>query len=165
MKKSQLYILSLLLITLFSFVFNDVQAKKKRCKRKKAKTTQIAATDSTTRVVRAPGVPNQREHDSLKAAKMKEKLQSSALVVSFISMSSGIDIKSAQELEAFILSYNKEHKCDMTYEKKPWGREGERDYCIIASNKVCLDDFAKILKTKFNGNRLIFVKENTPCKK
>jgi hypothetical protein len=82
-------------------VFNDVQAKKKRCKRKKAKTTQIAATDSTTQVVRAPGVPNQREHDSLKTAKMKEKLQSSALVVSFISMSSGIDIKSAQELEAF----------------------------------------------------------------
>ncbi len=165
MKKLPLFILSLVLIALFTLSNSDVQAKKKRCKRKKAKSAQVANTDSTLNVVRAPGVPNQREHDSLKAAKMIEKQQSSALVVSFISMSSGIDVKSAKELETMVVAFNKEHQCDLTYDKKPWGREGERDYCIIASNNSCVDDFATLLKTKFAGNRLIFVKENTPCKK
>jgi hypothetical protein len=109
-------------------------------------------------------VPNKQAHDSLKKDLMDQKRMTSALVVSFISMSSGIDAKSAMQLETMIVEFNKKNNANLQYDKKMWGREGERDYCIFSPNADWVKQFTTSVKKAFDGNRLIFVKENTPCR-
>jgi hypothetical protein len=59
-------LMSILLLSNFE---SEAFCKKKR--KKKAKTTQVAPAD-TTRAVRAPGVKNQRELDSIKNSRVKK---------------------------------------------------------------------------------------------
>ncbi|MBP9932422.1 MAG: hypothetical protein KBF25_01940 [Chitinophagaceae bacterium] len=68
----------LLVVSLLSVLFvvqMDASAKKKKKRKRKAKpkTEQVATTADSMRVVRAPGVKNQQEYDSLKAVKNAEK--------------------------------------------------------------------------------------------
>jgi len=165
MRQYRLYILSILFLVSCIFLAQDTFAKKKKKRCKKAKTTQVVKIDSTMKVIPAPGVPNQSEFDSMKNAKMNLKLQQSALVVSFISLSSGIDMKSAKALENDIIEFKKKNECDLRYELKPWGREGERDYCIFSPDMSCLDNFAKLVKSKYGDNSKIFIKEKSECRK
>jgi hypothetical protein len=165
MRQYRLYILSFLLLLTCTFLSQDTFAKKKKKRCKKTKTTKVVKVDTTNKVIPAPGVPNKAEFDSMKNSKMNLKLQQSALVVSFISLSSGIDMNSAKSLENDIIEYRKKNECDLRFELKPWGREGERDYCIFSPDMSCLDNFAKLVKSKYGNNSKIFVKEKVECRK
>jgi hypothetical protein len=167
MKRLALYILSLSLLVALLADSEQALAKKKKKKRKKAKTTKVVSTTTdSVKVVRSPGVPNPAKMDSLKNANKIEKLKSAndALVVSFISLASGIDAPAATRLEAELDVFNKKSECGIVFEKKNWGREGELDYCILSSDPKCMADVTEMVKLKFSGNRRILIKEHAPCK-
>lgn len=168
MKRLALYALSLFLLVAILGLENDAFAKKKKRKRRKAKTTQITSTTTSdsAKVVRAPGVPNRKEHDSLKQAKMIEKLKANnnAFVVSFISLSAGIDIKEAHKLEEEYKLFLHKNNCELLMETKNWGKEGERDYCFVSNDMDCLNKFVENVKLKFSNNRRILLKTNATCK-
>ena len=128
----------LLIICVSVFTQSNAFCKRKRKKKQKATSTQIAK-EST--------------------------IPSNFLVVSFISKASGIDRASVTILENEIKDFNTKNKtATLQFELRPWGREGERDYCIMAKNQDYLNKFASIIKSKFEGNTRIFVKENGVCK-
>lgn len=111
-----------------------------------------------------------RKKKKIKASKTeqistKDNKPSNTLVVSFTSQASGIDRNASKQLEQEIEDFNSKNKnSKLAFELRPWGREGERDYCITAYNQAFLDKFTSIIKEKFNGNNRIFVKENGVCK-
>ncbi len=73
MRKFQLLVVSLLSV-LFVFQMDASDKKKRKHKRNaKPKTEQVTTTADSMRVVRAPGVKNRHEYDSLKSAKNAEK--------------------------------------------------------------------------------------------
>lgn len=131
----KLFILAILCSVLFQA---DARTKKK--KRKKKHNSSVVTTTNTASS--KPGT----------------------LVVSFISMGAGIDFASIPVFEKELKDFNKANKCGLLYELKNWGREGERDYCIHSPVQKCLNDFAADLKSKFNGNERILIKENSVCR-
>lgn len=78
MKRLPFYITSLfLLVALFSNIAANAKKKKKKRKKAKQELVQPAVVNKDSiKVVRAPGVPNQQQYDSLKSAKNKQKLDS-----------------------------------------------------------------------------------------
>ena len=86
------------------------------------------------------------------------------LVVSFISIASGIDYKAVPGFEKSMQDFNAETSCKITYEIKNWGREGERDYCIRSTDTACLSKFATLAKESFKGNERILINENGKCR-
>ena len=167
MKSLPLSVLSIVLLAAMVWSSNDAFACKKKKKKKAAETAKVENNvGDSTRVVRAPGVPNPAKHDSLKHANKIAKLKSAndALVVSFISLASGIDIEAAKRFEYELDAFNKKSDCGILFEQKNWGREGERDYCILSSDEKCMADFTKMVQLKFSGNRRILIKEHSTCK-
>lgn len=128
----------LILLTILCSFILQVDAKTKRKKRKKKHTSSVTTKTNTT--TSKPGT----------------------LVVSFISIGSGIDFASVPVFEKEMKAFNK--GCGLLYELKTWGREGERDYCIHSPSQKCLNDFATELRSTFNGNTRILIKENAVCR-
>ena len=95
----------------------------------------------------------------------KDSTHSSTVVVSFISMASGIDTKMLPVFEKIFGDYNQSKNCRLDSTIKKWGREGERDYCITSSNATCLKKFTSELKSKFKDNKRILIIENATCRK
>lgn len=167
MRSLPLSVLSIGVLLALVWNSHSAIACKKKKKKKATETVQAVITsEDSIRVVRAPGVPNPAKHDSLKHANKIAKLKSAndALVVSFISLASGIDIEAAQRFENELVAFNKKSDCGILYEQKNWGREGERDYCVLSSDEKCMTDFTKMVKSKFSGNRRILIKEHSTCK-
>ena len=86
------------------------------------------------------------------------------LVVSFISFGSGIDFKSVPLFEKNLTEFNATNNCNITYEMKTWGREGERDYCFANAETKCLNKYIENVKSSFKNERIL-IKENGKCKK
>jgi hypothetical protein len=61
-------------------------------------------------------------------------------------------------------TFNKEHHTNIDYQMKPWGREGECDYCITSSDKTALKSFATFIKTNYQGNERVLIKEHAACR-
>ncbi len=147
---------------------SSAQQRKRKKKRKRNTTQKVNTTQTTTKdtaiAVHIPGVADKQAYDSLKAAAMKEKLGSDALVVSFVSLASGIDQKAEAYLKQIITEFNQKNNADILYDVKRWGREGERDYCLLSANKTWLDQLASVLKTEFENNRRVLIKQHSTCK-
>ena len=90
--------------------------------------------------------------------------KTNVLVVSFISFGGGIDFRSVPLFEKDLKQYNTDNRCNLVYEAKNWGREGERDYCITGGTSSCLDNFIIHVKKMYNGNDRILIKENATCR-
>lgn len=159
MSSSRFFALSAMLILALGMF-----SSKAACKRKKrARKPQVsAASYDSVKVYPAPGVPNKAGFDSLKQAKMLDKLRNGqALVVSFISLASGIDAAAEKQ---FLGLLEGRKPCGLMSEKTTWGREGERDYCLLSSDTECMKQFTAELRKTFSGNRRVLIKENATCK-
>jgi len=167
MNRFLLSALSFLVLLFLLSADNEAFAKKKkRKKRTKARHGVVAqpAKDSV-KVVKAPGVPNQVAYDSMKKAKMLEKMKTGhALVVSFISTGTGIDAEAQGRFEKELNNFNQRNTCRLVAEAKAWGREGERDYCVVCLDETCLSTFAKQVKSLFKGNSRVLVQEHAACR-
>ena len=169
MRKSQLIISSLLLALICAFPYhtNAIHKKKKKQKQKSVKKAAIKALSSDTLLIMpAPGVRNKTSFDSLKSAKMKLKklTNTSNLIVSFVSEGEGIDRKSLIDFENFIKKYKTVNSCHLEFKTHNWGREGELDYCITASDPACMKEFLLGVQKQFKGNSRVLIQENTFCK-
>ncbi len=81
------------------------------------------------------------------------------LKVSFISYGGGINGPVKKDFEVFIKDWGKSH-APIAYSVKPWGREGERDYCFSLGelNDKEIEVFLKEVKAKFDGKDRVLIK-------
>lgn len=81
------------------------------------------------------------------------------LKVSFISRGGGINSTARDEFETFIKEYEKSHGLTLTHEIKPWGREGERDYCFTLEGMdgKKRKEFVTELRTQFGDKDRVFI--------
>lgn len=86
--------------------------------------------------------------------------------VSFISRGSGTDRKAKQTYEQFIRQFEIDHNVMVQYEKTPWGREGEVDYCIksITADTTLQRQFILQTNDQLKDKKLVRIYENVPCK-
>ncbi len=136
-----------LLSAILCFLFQADGMNHKKKKRKKVKTT-TTVTKTTT----------------VSSAVDTVKSKPGVLVVSFISTGSGIDFRAVPEFEGNLKKFNIDNHCNVIYEIKNWGREGERDYCITARDASCLKKYIAEIKTAFKENDKIIIKENSKCR-
>jgi hypothetical protein len=151
-----------LLLFLLCVVSLTADAKRKKRKKKKAKTAVVTSTikADSSKVVPLPGTntnvnPIKEDNKNIKLAQ---------LVVSFASMGAGIDAKAKQTFTDHITWFNEKHHCELMYDKKSWGREGEMDFCFYGNNEILMPILYKELKEKLANGTKVFVKQNFPCK-
>ena len=102
--------------------------------------------------------------------KKKEDIQENTiknLVVSFYSIGSGIDYKSAEKFEQFLNTFALENGSKPVYEKIGWGREGEIDYCIALEGWKYSDatSFVEAAKGNAGASKNMHFTVNGTCKK
>jgi hypothetical protein len=76
------------------------------------------------------------------------------IVISFISIGTGIDYKAKDQLLLFVKEFEIENQIELSVSVKNWGREGEVDYVYdlnILTKKQCMT-FISRTKEMFSGN-------------
>ena len=88
------------------------------------------------------------------------------LVVSFYSIGSGSDAKAINQFETMLADYQVQHNLRIAFDKTPWGREGEVDYCVRLDNLKSDEQSNFILMTKevLFQSQLVHITENALCK-
>lgn len=88
------------------------------------------------------------------------------LVVSFYSIGAGINAPAHTALKNLITEFTEERKLPVHVEKKPWGREGEVDYCIDLKDLTQKDrqEFINKAKQYLGSEKWVRIKENTACR-
>lgn len=86
-------------------------------------------------------------------------------IVSFISIGSGIDLKSKQMLNEFITNYEQSNNVKITFNSTNWGKEGEVDYCflLLELNSKKQEKFIAEAKDILKNCLLVRYKENDSC--
>lgn len=163
MKKYLLYAnIILLAVIIFTSTQSCACKKKKSKKAKITNTNQSVNNQDTVRVVRAPGVKNQKELDSIKNSRVKEL--TAQIVINFVSLGGGIDANARNIFMNAIKSFEAKNNCKLKYQSKSRGREGEIEYCFIENDSKLIHTFFVEIKEKMNNNRRVFVEENSICR-
>jgi hypothetical protein len=88
------------------------------------------------------------------------------LIISFTSIGTGTDGAAIEAVENYITEYNKANNVSLAVEKYPWGREGEKDYCLLltelSSDKQAA--FIQGIREQVKKSTRVFIKENEVCK-
>lgn len=87
------------------------------------------------------------------------------VIVSFISKGEGPDLTTFNSFESFLTSFQKKVDKTITYDRFPWGREGEADYCFYLKDlkKSEQKDFVDGLLNLTKSSSLVQIKENVAC--
>lgn len=90
--------------------------------------------------------------------------QKDKLVVSFISIGTGIDYKAKDRLFSFVKEFQREHKIELDVSIKSWGREGEVDctYDLDKLTKKQCKVFVEKIEAMFSGNNLVKISHSSP---
>ena len=90
-----------------------------------------------------------------------------SLVVSFYSIGSGIDYNKAQEYDNYLKDFQEQFGDYFSFDRVPWGREGELDYCIQfpTLNKEKAREFVNHTKDLLSNAQHVNVNENAQCKR
>lgn len=148
-----------LILCLLAIVTPSIAKRQKKVKKKKAKTSVVMKDTTFTQL--APTPPSA----TISFNSQEEKIVLSQLVVSFVSRGYGVDMKAVDDFFYLMNQFNEKNHLTLMFDHKVWGREGERDYCFVGNNQLLIGQFSNELKKHFANNKLVFVKENTPCKK
>lgn len=81
-------------------------------------------------------------------------------VISFISKGGGANSDLFTKTKALLDG----SKCEVSYQVKPWGREGEKDICL-QSTADCYQKVMKEVQALINSNELVQIKEGAECRK
>jgi len=106
------------------------------------------------------------DKDSNEKSSQKAENELYRVVVSFYSKGEGIDEKALINFSNFLQYFQEQYKITIPFQKTPWGREGEVDYCVDLKNL----DFEKqnlfLLQTReiLIQSQLVHIVENAPCK-
>lgn len=88
------------------------------------------------------------------------------LSVVFFSIGSGTDNKAMTAYEDFISDYAVKVGKNIDFERTPWGREGETDYCLRLNELDAKGqaDFVQQTKDKLKDAKWVHIYENEPCR-
>ena len=86
------------------------------------------------------------------------------LVIDLISKGSGIDRNAFKAIEDQVNEVVARKECKMESTLIPWGREGEKQFCINAEKTPCFTEFVETLKGQYAGNNRVQIKEGASCK-
>jgi hypothetical protein len=88
------------------------------------------------------------------------------LSVVFFSIGSGTDNKAMTAYEDFISEYAVKAGKNIDFERTPWGREGETDYCLRLNELDAKSqaDFVQQTKEKLKDAKWVHIYENEPCR-
>lgn len=96
-------------------------------------------------------------------AQTKPQNSKDKLVVSFISIGTGIDYKAKDKLNLLVEDFQREHLVQLGVSFKYWGREGETDYTYDLtklSKKQC-KAFIKKIEEMFAGNNRVKISHSS----
>jgi hypothetical protein len=87
------------------------------------------------------------------------------VIVSFISKGEGPDSKTLATFESYLITYGKKIGETIIYDKYPWGKEGESDYCFYCKEMKNGEqkDFVTGLTNLTKEAPMVLVKENAVC--
>ena len=87
------------------------------------------------------------------------------LVVSFYSQGAGPDSKAIEMFIMAVSSYEHMNNKKIEYDKTPWGREGEVDYCMKLQNldAESQKNFVMQIRETLLTSQLVHITENAPC--
>ncbi len=108
---------------------------------------------------------NQEKTTENNTKKMNQSQNTYALVVSFISIGQGVDQKAIEQFNQLIADIEQKKQVKINYEKIPWGREGEVDYCFNLSelDKETRQLFLTKTDELLSKNTLVKVEKNAAC--
>ncbi len=88
------------------------------------------------------------------------------MVIMFYSIGEGIDFESLRTYEDSITAFSSRIGKNIEYQKTPWGREGETDFCMQLFELSDVEKAQFISQTKMQLKRAKWVNifENYPCK-
>lgn len=87
------------------------------------------------------------------------------LVIDLISIGSGIDRNAFKAIEDQVNTHVAKSECKMESTLIPWGREGEKQFCINAEKTACFDEFVETLKGQYAGNKRVRIQVGASCRK
>lgn len=151
------------------------------CKNKQASQVAQTAEPESSEALKGSDNPT-KTADSQKTAEIKTESnkvkenpsetspkveKASTLLVSFYSIGGGIDVKNAQSFDNFISAYKTESGKSIAYDRVPWGREGELDYCVSFSdlNAQETKQFIDASEKKIQDCKMVHFKINGECKR
>ncbi|HNQ12319.1 MAG TPA: hypothetical protein PKH65_02155 [Bacteroidia bacterium] len=92
---------------------------------------------------------------------MNEKnIQKYPLLLSFISIGTGVDYKAKEMLDVYIGEFNKGYNKEISFETRQWGREGEYDLLFNLDNLDAeqKEKFISDIRNLFSSNELVKIK-------
>ncbi len=127
--------------------------------------TPVVPTPPVTEIKTVNEVPKPNTDEKKKEEGQENTIKN--LVVSFYSIGSGIDYKSAEKFEQFLNTYTHADGSKPVYEKIGWGREGEIDYCIALEgwNYAEAASFVEAAKGNAGASKNMHFTVNGTCKK
>ena len=145
--------------TIFHFhliVITSVLLSVDSCKSKKETTTSSTTSQQPTTTITATNTTITQQ--PVPVTKDEGVMRFTA---SFISIGEGIDIELHKQFVQFLDSYPKK----ISYAPTPWGREGEKDYCL-ALNELSSSEQAEFVnkaKELLSKSSRVTIKENSKC--
>jgi hypothetical protein len=133
-------------------------------------TTRAESTQATVRPenssITQKAEETEKVEESPKESSPKGE-KASTLLVSFYSIGGGIDVKNAQSFDNFISEYKTQSGKSVAYERVPWGREGELDYCVSFADfkPEETEKFIDASKAKIQDCKMVHFKINGECKR
>lgn len=142
------------------------------CKNNPATSTNkeavVEETASTTPINSAESTIEKKDTKDVKTTtpKKSEDPANVRLVVDFYSDGSGSDYKSIIAYEDSLGAYSARLKKTIDYLKKPWGREGETEFCLKLNelNPVQQTEFIAFTRKFLKTAKFVNIFENHPCK-
>ena len=88
------------------------------------------------------------------------------LVISFISIGSGINLSAKEKLENYLQLNELLKMKNPEIERNPWGREGEVDFCMKLSSFTSIEQekIVKGIREQLKNQEHIFIEENAICR-
>ena len=147
------YLSLLFIIILFSCKNNSPAASNKEVEKKDS----LNAMSNT---------PQKKEENSKPVSEIKPDSSIYTMVIMFYSIGEGIDYESLKSYEDSITAFSSRIKKNIEYQKTPWGREGETDFCMQLFELSDVEKAQFIAQTKMQLKRAKWVNifENYPCK-
>ena len=155
----------ILLLSLASFLFFACKSNKETATA--ADSTVISQTKTepvkTPTITTAPVEPV-NAGATAKVDSSKDDLY--RLSVVFFSIGSGTDNKAMRAFEDLISDFAVKSGKNIDYEKTPWGREGETDYCLRLNelDEKSQAEFVKQTTETLKDAKWVHIYENQPCK-
>jgi hypothetical protein len=171
-KFSAIAVLSVFLLITLSFACKKQPAKSvSNAPQEKvdSKPTEVVEKKSDVEETKIPSNENKIKEESKKVKDDDKAFEDlpKRLLVSFYSIGGGIDLKNAQLFDNFMVAYKSSNGKSITYERVPWGREGELDYCIVFDGMSTsdIDEFIVSAKAKISDCKMVHFKLDEECKR